>query len=210
MNDEAVRGPKGLTRRRLGRLMIVLAGIIAGQAILYGPSLAGRKILLPLDILASPNVYLPRTPGVEKIVPHDRFLVDLDFLFEPARRFAVSELHAGRFPLWVPYQYAGSPFIWPKYSPFLLLGCCTASPLILAWAQLFAALVAGTGFYLFCRRALSVSFWGAAIPAWCYPLTGSSSSGRAMRPAHPPIGSRGCSWQWTKRCGARAWQRRSG
>jgi hypothetical protein len=26
--------------------------------------------------------------------------------------------------------------------------------------------------YLFCRRVLMTSFWAAAIPAWCYPLTG--------------------------------------
>src|ERR1035437_4465279 len=139
MNDETVSASQGLTVWRLGRLLIVLAGIIAGQAILYGPSLAGQKILLPLDILAAPNVYLPRTPGVEKIVPHDRVLVDLDFQFEQERRFAGSEIHAGRFPLWAPYQYAGVSFVWPKYSPFLLLECCTASPVILAWAQLLMA-----------------------------------------------------------------------
>ena len=38
-----------------GELMVVLAGIVLGQFILYAPSLIGRKVLLPLDILALPQ-----------------------------------------------------------------------------------------------------------------------------------------------------------
>lgn len=153
--------------------MIVLAGIVAGQFILYGPSLVGQKVLLPLDLLAVENVYLPMTPEVATIIPHDRILADLVLAFEPARQFAIAEFRAGRLPQWTPYQYAGAPAaIWPKFSPFLLLECCMRSPLILAWTQLFAAVIAGFGVYFFCRRVLSVNFWAAAIPAWCYPITG--------------------------------------
>ncbi len=157
---------------RAARWMIVLLGIVLGQFILYGPSLSGRKILLPLDYLARPGEYLPRTAEFEKIVPHDIVLSDLVEQFEPDRLFAAAELRAGRFPWWAPYQYAGAPFVWPKYSPFLLLQSLTASPVILAWSQLATALVAGFGAYAFSRRVLGVSFWPAAIPAWCYPLTG--------------------------------------
>ncbi len=163
---------RACTARAPGRCLILLAGIILGQATLYGPSLIGRRILLPVDILAAPTIYLPQTPENAKVIPHDPILSDLVFEFEPARRFAVSELHAGRFPLWATYQYAGSPFIWPKFSPFLLFECLSASPVILAWGQLLTALVAGVGFYFFCRRALGVGFWAAVIPAWCYPMTG--------------------------------------
>lgn len=159
-------------RLKAGRLIIVLLGIMVGQFILYGPSLVGQKVLLPLDILASSNTYLPRIPAVQSIVPHDVTLSDLVLQFETDRRFSASEIHAGRFPFWAPYQYAGAPFVWPKYSPFLLFQSITASPLIVAWGQMLAAIVAGLGFYLFCRRALRVAFWAAAIPAWCYPLTG--------------------------------------
>ena len=151
---------------------VVFLGIVVGQFLIYGPSLVGRKILLPLDYLALPEVYLPRTAEVAKIVPHDATLSDLVLQFETDRRFAAGELRAGRFPFWAPYQYCGAPFVWPKYSPFLLLQTLTASPVIVAWAQLAAALVAGLGAYAFCRRALGVGFWAAAIPAWCYPLTG--------------------------------------
>lgn len=152
--------------------MIVLAGIMAGQAILYGPSLTGAKILLPLDFLALPGVYLPQTPEVKKIIPHDLVLQDLVVQFEPERRFTAAEIHAGRFPMWTTYQYAGSPLVWPKFSPFVLLGCSVLSPVILPWVQLFAAIISGLGFYLFCRRALGVGYWAATIPAWCYPMTG--------------------------------------
>jgi hypothetical protein len=157
--------------RKLFRFFAVVAGIILGQAILYGPCLTGQKILLPLDLLAQSGVYIPRTPETGKIVPHDSLMSDLFLQFEPARRFAASEIHQGRFPLWAPYHYGGVSFVWPKYSVFLLLECCTKSPVILAWAQLFAALVAGGGMYFFCRQTLRVSFWPAAVCAWCYPLT---------------------------------------
>ena len=97
---------------------------------------------------------------------------DMIEVSEPARRFAAAELHAGRLPMWTPYNFAGAPFIWPKFSPFLALQCSTESPVVLAWSQLLAAIVAGLGTYLFCRRVLAVSFWPAAIASWCYPLTG--------------------------------------
>jgi len=149
-----------------------LAGIILGQAILYGPSLIGQKILLPLDILALPDIYIPTKPGEKTIVPHDSIRLDLVLQFETERRFTATELHAGRFPMWTTYQYAGSPLVWPKFSPFILLGCLTLSPLILPWIQVFEAIVCGLGLYLFCRRALKVSYWAATIPAWCYPMSG--------------------------------------
>jgi hypothetical protein len=171
MNDEPICAPREPVRRGLSRLLIVLAGIVLGQIILYGPSLAGRKILLPLDILAEPNVYLPRTPEVAKIEPHNLYLSDLIYSAEPARRFAAAEIQAGRLPMWAPYHYAGAPFIWPKFSLFLALQSCVESPVVLAWSQLLAAIIAGSGIYLFARRVLAVSFWSAAIVSWCYPLT---------------------------------------
>jgi hypothetical protein len=85
------------------------------------------------------------TAEVASIEPQNVFLSDLLYFCEPARRFAVSEIHAGRLPMWVPYHFAGAPLIWPKFSPFLALECCTESPVVLAWAQMLAALVGGLG-----------------------------------------------------------------
>src|SRR5215813_8620602 len=88
-------------------LLLVIAGIILGQAILYGPSLLGKKILLPLDILSMPNVYTPTSADASPTVIENPFLSDLIY-GEPFREFCVSELKAGRPVLWNPYQYGGS------------------------------------------------------------------------------------------------------
>src|SRR4051812_9424247 len=96
------------TSRRFLRWFIILAGIVFGQVVLYGPCLVGEKILLPLDILASPGIYLPSSQASPVAVRNPK-LIDLVTQFEPQRRFAVSELRAGRFPLWDPYHYGGAP-----------------------------------------------------------------------------------------------------
>ena len=150
----------------------MLAGIVVTQAILYGPSLLGLKIMLPLDILAQPNVYIPRTAEIARIVPHDVAVSDLVHPYEIQRRFAHSEIFAGRLPLWQPFQYSGSPNIWPWFSPFMVVAWSTESPVIWAWVHLLEAIVTGVGAYLFFRRALGVDFWPATFAAWCYPMTG--------------------------------------
>lgn len=152
--------------------LIVVLGIVLGQAVLYGPSLIGKRLLLPLDILAGPDVYLPRTPGDESAAPHDFVLSDLVFFYEPERRYVQSEIGAGRLPFWTPHRFAGAPNYQLPLSPLSLLSYLIASPVVIAWTEMFIALVAGLGAYSFFRRISRVSFWPAAIIAWCYPLTG--------------------------------------
>jgi hypothetical protein len=41
------------------RAALLLIGLIIPQVILYGPSLSGQKLLLPLDILQSGSYYRP-------------------------------------------------------------------------------------------------------------------------------------------------------
>lgn len=171
MSQSSGSGSTEFPRSRSARVALVLLGIVLCQFVLFGPSLVGKRILLPLDILATPTTYLPMTPEVEAITPHNPVLSDIVCQFEPQRRFAVAELRAGRFPFWSPYQYCGAPAVWPKFSVFQWIGFLTPSPVILAWVQLAEALVAGLGAYVFFRRVLGVSFWAAAFPAWCYPLT---------------------------------------
>lgn len=146
-----------------------MASVFLGQAILYWPSLTGQKILLPLNNLAGEGFYLPSLKTAER---PNRLLNDLIFVDEPARRFAGAEIRLGRLPLWSPYQYAGAPFNRPLFSPFLLLEYLISSPLVLAWAQLLVAMVAGMGMYQFCRRALDIEFWPAVVAGGTYPLTG--------------------------------------
>ena len=161
------------SRARVLRAAIVLVGIVAGQVFLFGPSLAGTKLLLPLDILAGPRVYLPDTPEYRDVVPHNTVLSDAVFSLEFMRRFAAQELRAGRLPLWTPSQYAGAPSTaGPTYSPFSLAYYLVPSPRTLAWMQLARALVAGVGALFYFRRALRVGFWPAALGASAYPVTG--------------------------------------
>ncbi len=172
MTDGLSRGAWAGPGTRWARILILLGGIILGQIVLYGPSLAGRKILLPLDILAQPGMYLPQTPEVAKIETQNSSLSDLVEVEEPARRFGYEELHAGRLPMWSPYNFAGAPFTRSNFSPFFLLECLAASPVTWAWAQMLAALLAGLGAYGFGRRVLGVGFWPGTVAGWCYPLTG--------------------------------------
>ena len=149
-----------------------MLGILAGQAIIYGPSLAGSRLLLPLDVLGNRGVYLPASHPQAGKPPHDKILLDLVFLGEPSRRFIAAEFRAGSMARWNPHQFAGAPFIVPKCSPFVLFGALTESPKIVAWLQVLVAVLSGLGAYVFCRRVLAVSFWPATISAWSYPLTG--------------------------------------
>ena len=110
----------------------------------------------------------------EAIVPHNFVLSDLVLQAEPNRQFAASEIRAGRWPLWTPYQFAGSPFVglsqvfavqdsgaivwrrrWFLHGP----NCCW--PCSSAW-ELTCFVVA------FCGLGL----WPAVLAAWCWPLTG--------------------------------------
>ncbi len=168
---EAIRHKIESSRKT--RLAILLGGIAVSQFVLYGPSLVGAKILLPLDILARPGEYIPMTPDREKVFAQDSVVSDLVDLIEPERRLVASELRAGRWPMWNAGQYGGKPVLQgPWLSPLSILLSSTPSPLVLPWYQMLAALIAGAGFYAFCRRALGVGFWSATIPAWCYPMTG--------------------------------------
>jgi hypothetical protein len=56
-------------------------------------------------------------------------------------------------------------------SPFVMFGAAFESPRVLAWVEFLAALTAGLGAYVFCRRALLLRVWPATIAGWCYPLT---------------------------------------
>jgi hypothetical protein len=152
---------------------VVLSGVVVGQALLYGPSLIGSKVLLPVNLLAYPNLYLPPNQVTKPATQLDEALSDLVLFNEPMRHFAASEYAAGRAPLWCPDQYCGAPFAtFPKYSLFEAIYFLLPAPYGLAWVQLAKALVAGSGAYLLFRRTLGVHFWPSVLTAWCWPLTG--------------------------------------
>ena len=163
---------RGMIHGTWGGILVAVLGIVVGQAILYGPSLIGKKILLPLDLLAVPGTYLPLTEQYRNIVPHNATQSDLILGIEPVRKALNSELRAGRLPLWTPYLFAGTPAFRLSISPPWLLAYLVASPVVMAWSQMLLALIAGLGMYYFCRRILGLGPWPSVIAAWGYPLTG--------------------------------------
>lgn len=159
-------------RQSLGRLAIVLAGIFLTQVVLYGPSLIGSKILLPIDCLALRGVYLPQTPEVRKVLVHDQIMSDMVYQLEPMRQFVIAELRAGRLPIWTPYEFCGAPNFRVPLCPAWFLNFLVDSPVVLAWSQVLLSMVAGVGAYLYFRRSLGVGFWPATVVAWCFPISG--------------------------------------
>ena len=93
------------------RAAILVIGLLVPQGILYGPSLLGQKILLPLDLLALPATYLPQSPQYADVTPHNIAMFDLVTAINQRREFAVREVRAGRLPLWNPHTYCGAPFL---------------------------------------------------------------------------------------------------
>ena len=155
-----------LVRSRGGRLLLTGGGIVVLQLVVFGPSVVGARILLPVDLLAQPGALLPRTPESGAVRPHDSVQGDQILQYEPLRRFCAAEFRAGRAPLWAPFEYCGAPLaVFPKYSMFNLIYYCFPTPYALAWMQLAKALVGGAGAYFFCRRVLAVRFVPAAVGA---------------------------------------------
>ncbi len=153
---------------------VLCAGWLLPQLVLLGPALVGRTVDLPVDLLALPYVYLPERPEFAAIKPHHGVeVIDLVVGTQTVRDFAVKELRAGRLPLWQPANFAGAPFAdWPKYSPFEIPYLIAPVPITLAWMAVLQAVTIGLGMWLLARRCFGLSYWPAALAAWCAPLTG--------------------------------------
>lgn len=163
-------------RVRLSRALIVIGGIFLTQVILYGPSLLGYRILLPLDILMMDRMYLPQLPETRGYVPQNSIMIDEVTSIEMRRLYVVEEVREGRLPLWSPYNFCGAPFLAANntavFSPFRIIDYLWPSPTAIAWGQLIKSLVGGCGAFLFFRRAMRCKFWAAALGAWAFPILG--------------------------------------
>ncbi len=197
------------------RLWVLILGIVLPQIWMFGGALAGRTVLLPLDSFVSynPGFYPESTAeGRESVLP-PRWpnLVDNILQYEPFRRFAVEEIHAGRVPAWNPHSYAGTPFIGggqsAVFSPYRLIDYLSMDPVVLAWSQLAKALIAGLGMYCFLRWGLRLTWGAAAAGAWLYPWTGYMTVWFGMTLA---AGATWMGWvllatEYTARGGGRRW-----
>jgi hypothetical protein len=176
---EIVTGRFGASQRmsRWCRVVIVLVTLAVVQAALLGTSLTGESVMLPLKLLRvqNPPFLLPAT--AEDPEPKAS-LTGLDPVvqFEPFRKFVVEEYRSGRVPLWNRYSYCGSPFMANAQSgvmsPYRAVDVAFNDPMSTAWVQMFKALVAGLGMYLFLRIALKVRFLPALAGAHLFPLCG--------------------------------------
>ena len=166
---------RGSSRRWL-RLLVLVAGLVLPQGVLYGPSLIGAKVLLPLEVLRLPGLYQPPSDGAMPAYSDDIYLCDAVYQFEPMRRFAATEVRAGRLPLWRPGVYGGAPFLAQNQSavlsPLRLLDYAWSSPSALAWREVLKAILGGLGAFLFFRLALRVGFPAATFGAWAFPVGG--------------------------------------
>ncbi|MCE9594497.1 MAG: hypothetical protein K8S98_09910 [Planctomycetes bacterium] len=170
-------------RARALRVASVVAGVVALAWIVFGASLAGRKVLLPLDLLAAPNVYLGDAPPTE---PQFQTVSDLVFTLAPTADFARDEARAGRMPLWNPYSYCGSPLLAAGhpalFSPIKALHFLFPpnDHVSIAWVELARCVVGALGLYAFLRGALRVSFAPALVAAWCFPFCGNLANWRGF------------------------------
>src|SRR4051794_18025218 len=162
---------------RFWRGVVLLLGLIAPQVLLMGQSLAGKRILLPLDLLRMPGMYLPSQDwSPQQMMGINTTVTDLVLQLEPDRVFAVREVRSGRVPLWNPNSYCGAPILAANQpavlAPFRLIDYLWPSPSALAWGRLARVIVAGVGAYLFFRQGLRVGSTVAIMGAWCFPLGG--------------------------------------
>lgn len=165
-----------LLRLLRSQWILVPLGIIVTQFILYGPSLTGQKLLLPLKCLTYGNTNARPTPDELRVLRHDWLFSDAVVQVELDRIYATHEVRQGRFPFWNPYNYCGVPFLANNnsavFSPFMIPSYLWPAPEVLAWIQLLRALVAGIGAYLFFRKTMGFGFVPALFGAWTFPLTG--------------------------------------
>jgi len=101
---------------------------------------------------------------------------DIGLYFTPMTGFLRDNLRAGRFPLWNPLifcgtPYAGNPQAWPLYPVTALLPFVSA-PYFLSLTVALHVWLAGVGTYLFARRALAVGRAAALLAAVTFMFGG--------------------------------------
>jgi len=160
-------------RTRRVRVLLLLALLLVPQFILFGPSLVGAKVLLPVDLLNQPGIYMPNAPQERGT---DFVLSDLVYELEPERIYGVEAVRSGRLPLWNPLIYCGTPFLAANHTsvfyPLRAIDYLVPGPIAVAWVQLVKSLLAGLGMYLFLRRVPQLSYWPCAIGAALWPNVG--------------------------------------
>jgi len=155
----------------------VSSKLLAGEravAVPAGWALARRwgDVAVVVGLLALSLAYYYPIVGTGRIV----FDFDIWLFFYPLRQYAVDALQSGRFPLWSPEIFFGSPFfanaqtavLYPLNAVFLLLPVPYAYAVSL-WLHTW---LAGVFTYLLGRTVLRLSVVGALVAALAFSLGG--------------------------------------
>ena len=113
-----------------------------------------------------------------KIVFTNLILVGLDVFtyFYPYKAYAAEVVRQGRLPLWNPYLFMGAPFLanvqtalfYPLNFPLYWLPV----PKMVSYSIILHVFLAGLFAYLYARRSLRLSRWGAWLAAAVFAFSG--------------------------------------
>jgi len=149
-----MRRKKAGNTGRWGRLRAALpvAVIVALPILFLGRGLLPGRVLSPASVLYE---YYPWKAYADPRMPANSALADVAIQGQPWLLYIRNEIKAGRFPLWNPHTFAGSPFVASMqtalFSPFTftgLFGPETKAPAVVAILKL---LVAGLSMFWFLR-----------------------------------------------------------
>ncbi len=169
--------PPSVAQARWFRAALLLAALVVPQVVLFGRSLVGQRILLPLDILRAIDPRVLRDPqAVARNQPWNWMLSDQVTQHEPWRRYVADSVRSGRIPLWHSANFAGYPILAANqpavFSPYRLVDYLWPGPAAVAWGQLLRAMVAGCGAFWWCRKAMGLGYGASLAAGAAYPLTG--------------------------------------
>ena len=124
---------------------------------------------------------------------------DFRYVQVPLISLLADQLHAGHFPLWDPYTYAGNPiyaniqacFFHPLVLPAALASTPDSLPIFLEWIVVAQVILAGCATYVLARDlgATRAGAWCAAVMCECGPYFASRTEhiGAMMSAAWMPI-----------------------
>ena len=179
----SMRGPAGLVRAHADAAsvltLILLPFALLGRALLPGKVLSAADILL---------LFPPWSSLAHGARPANPMLGDSTWLFQPWLIYAAEALSHGRFPLWNPHVFAGSPFFANPQSallfPLTWVAAVLPTPTGLTLVSILKLSATGVAMYLFLRqRALhplasligAISFMFSALTIvwlqWSYAST---------------------------------------
>jgi len=149
--------------RRPDALVAMLLSLV--PFVVFARAFLPGRVLSPLGNLYTVSPWAALGPATNA----NPALDDVTRVFHPWLLYAMRQIHAGRFPLWNPYEYTGAPFFANPQTAMLFPLTALAFVLPPASALTLVAVLkpalAGVGMYLFLRRALATSRTAAVVGA---------------------------------------------